>query len=140
LGCKLLLHAIQELPFELRPHEVHLCGSALTEEEAGLYLSNLARGHTFVYYSSEDRTLHLGFPLLNNGAAAIGYEGLSGIYPNVTALKVDLMFRDEWFAHRHYPWVFHKFAGLKFNDMLPHEKEVFIDDKSKEKEKEAEDS
>jgi len=138
LGCKLLLHAIRELPYTHRPHEVHLCGGALTEEEVGVFLPNLARVHTFIYYSTLDITLRVGFPTLNNGATAIGYAGVSAEFPNVTVLKVDPVFRNEWLVHRHYPWVFHKFAGLKLEGMLPHEREIFVGNEKIKKENEPE--
>jgi len=113
LGCKLLIKAIDEIPYEQRPHEVHLCGAAVTESEIDGKLTTLAREHCYIYYSSMDSTLQIGYPLLNNGNEAIGYSGLAVNLPNVSVICVDFAFKDEYLVHRFYPWVFHKLAGLK---------------------------
>jgi len=112
LGCKLLIRAIDEIPLEQRPHEVHLCGAAISANEIVGKLTTLARDHTYIYYCSLDSTLQLGYPILNDRQQAIGYTGLQGNFPNVSVIPVDFAFKDGYLIHRFYPWVFHKFAGL----------------------------
>jgi len=118
LGCKLLIKAIEEIPYDQRPHEVHLCGAAVSESEISGKLTTLARDHCYIYYSTMDYTLQLGYPLLNDYKDAIGYSGLAGTYPNVSIVLVDFAFKDEYLVHRFYPWLFYKFAGLEKPPML----------------------
>jgi hypothetical protein len=118
LGCKLLVKALEQIPYENRPHEVHLCGAAVSAKHLEGKLTTLAREHTFIYYSTQDYTLKYGYPILNDGQDAVGYSGLLESYPNVSVILVDFAFKEEYLVHRFYPWLFHKFAGLQTSSLL----------------------
>jgi len=126
LGCRLLINSLQEIPLEKRPHEIHMCAPAVVEDSIDIDWSCLAQNHTHIYWSTRDSTLSLGFPILNNGNQPIGCIGISKNYTKVSSLKVDIFFKDEVLVHRHYPYIFHKFAGLNIETLLPHEKEELI--------------
>lgn len=48
-GCKLIVKTVQNLPFSKRPHYLHLCAPALTEDEVPDWQS-LAQISTSIYY------------------------------------------------------------------------------------------
>ena len=78
LGCRMLLHACQPLPHELRPDEVHLLAAAVTATEALPLLSTLSQSGTHAYFSKDDLTLGVAFRVIEGGAA-LGYSGLEGV-------------------------------------------------------------
>jgi len=126
LGCKLLLNALKELPSDLRPHEVHLCGGAFPETIfKNAYLHGFAKEHTYVYFCTKDATLQYGYGGFHYGSEpAVGFAGLSFPFDNVSNIKVDHFFQDETLVHNQYGQFFHKFVGLKETELLEHERKT----------------
>jgi hypothetical protein len=112
LGCKLLYKALLLIPKEERPHEIHLCAPAVTEDEIITHLSDLATENVFLYYSKRDVTLEYGFHFMEF-KEAIGYAGLSTSHPKVHCINIDSFVMDAAFVHSTYDENFHYFAGLK---------------------------
>lgn len=108
LGCRLLFHAIRQIPPEKRPHEVHLLAPAFTELEVGPHLDALAHHFVTVYHNEDDYVLSLLYSGVSGGAQAVGCIGLRGNYER--ARSIDTKKHFEWFVHSEYAKEFPKFV------------------------------
>lgn len=107
LGCRLLYHAIQHLPHDKRPHEIHMLAPAFTESEVGFGLDELARDSITVYHNKDDYILSLLYTGISGGSQAVGCVGLERTY--VKAKAVDTKAHFAWFVHSEYVREFPKF-------------------------------
>ena len=73
---------------------MHLCGAALTEEEAAPRLQKLCaqRVRVYNYYAASDEVLISGFLLASGGNRALGSGPLRTPLPNLTSLDAEPYF------------------------------------------------
>jgi hypothetical protein len=108
LGCRLLHHAIQSIPPETRPHEVHLLAPAFVEDEVGPFLDSMAQNSVSVYHNQDDYILSLLYTGVTGGSQAVGCAGLQSKYNKVSTLDTSPYF--SWLVHTEYRNKFHSFA------------------------------
>jgi hypothetical protein len=109
LGCRLLHHAVANIPQERRPHEVHLLAPAFTELEVAPNLDALAQDSLKVYHNKDDYILSLLYTGITGGGQAVGCAGLTGKYSDRVS-QVDTSPHFDWLVHTEYRNSFHKFV------------------------------
>ncbi|KAL0477307.1 hypothetical protein AKO1_005292 [Acrasis kona] len=109
LGCMHVIEGISLLDDDLKPDEVHLCASAVIEEDAKQKLQKgLAKDKTYHYYSSNDAALNYVLSSATFGGKAMGTGQLKNEYPRTYSQDVSEHF--SFFVHNDYASNFHKFA------------------------------
>lgn len=124
LGCKLLINALADVPDKYKPNIIHMCAPAFSEDKYEHILNNLAKQHTFLYYTPKDTILSTFLQIYKN-KQPVGAYGLTKQYLNLTTIDVSNYFDNYWLVHNNYNRVFHKFIQ---NDNI---EQLLITDKKK---------
>jgi hypothetical protein len=113
LGCLQVIEAVGHLPDDQRPEELHLCAAACRESDVAERLPDLARGHTWLYFTPRDLVLETAFRAMSRGRA-LGAVGPAVAYPGLTA--VDVSNRFGFWVHHEYK---NRFAQIAARPALP---------------------
>ena len=125
LGNLHLIKALEQIPINSLPNEVHMCGAAVTEEELTKFMDMSTHSSNnmqlYHYWSERDYLLYYVFQMVSLGDCPIGSMVCSGKETNyhIKELKqsrvesINVSEHFDFYVHNKYGQMFHKFAKAK---------------------------